>query len=310
MPLTNFNDGVSSFGMPVLPGSNGAIIPPTTGKTLFVSSNGGTGGNFGDGSSPETPFSTIAGALANCRAGKGDLIVCMPGHAESLTGAGALTLSVSGVSVIGLGNGANRPTLTLTSTATTILISAANVLLRNFIIKTSVDELVTCISVTAANAWIDRVDFVETTSAQARQFLLTNASATDLTISNCYHQQATAPGAAAHWISLVGADRARIINNTFLLTGFNGATTAVIGSSATAPVNILIYGNTMVLLGGTTIVSAILLVANTSGMVAYNNIAGAVTAVAGLNAIASCYGIENYATETVNTNGILDPVAT
>ena len=89
----------------------------TTGNIFYVDSGqtttGGTTASFGR--NPDSPFTTLASALAQCTAANGDMIFVMPGHAETLTA--ALNLSTSGVSIIGLGNGDNRPIFTLTATA-------------------------------------------------------------------------------------------------------------------------------------------------------------------------------------------------
>src|SRR6185295_2520008 len=113
------------------------VIPATTGTTYFVSSTLGNAAN--GGRSAGDALATITGAIAKCTASVGDVIVVMPGHVETLSGAAALAINVAGINIIGLGNGSNRPTLTLHTAPTTIAISAANVLVRNIRIKTDVD---------------------------------------------------------------------------------------------------------------------------------------------------------------------------
>ena len=55
----------------------------TTGKVFYV--HYGTGKNgAGAGVFPEAPFKTIDYAIASCTANKGDVILVMPGHSESL----------------------------------------------------------------------------------------------------------------------------------------------------------------------------------------------------------------------------------
>lgn len=305
MPLTNFPQGATSFGVPLL---GGATIPTTTGKYIFVNSvTGGTGA--GRGESPEAPLATLAQGFSAATASKGDVIVLMPGHAETVATASGIDMNKAGVSVVGLGVGANRPTFTLSATASTILISAASILWQNCIVTSSIDELVTCVSVTAASVILDAIDYVDGSAVQTISFLLTSAAADDLVVRNCNHTQGTAPATAGSWIRLIGTDRARIVNNNFNITQQNGATSCVIGSDTTAPLNIVISGNNIIQLGGTTIASAILLVASTSGIVSYNNVGSTATANLGSIAIASCYGAQNFSTNVVNKNGILDPVA-
>lgn len=299
MPLTNFANGVSSFGIP--------IIPMTTGNVFFVNSSGGVDTNPG-GTSPTTPLATIDYAIGLCTANKGDVIIVMPGHAETISAAGGITADVAGISIIGLGNGTNRPTISFGGTAATFAISAANVTVRNLRVTPTIDEVVKMFNITGAYCTLDNIEHFETASCQTIQFALTSAAADYLTIQNCFHYQANAAGSAQLWIQLVGTDCSRILNNTFILALNNAATSAAI-TSTTACVNCQIAGNTILQTGGTTQVSAILLVASSTGFVHDNRVAAAVTTLAGTVALASAYGAENYTLNTANKSGIIDPVA-
>lgn len=300
MSLTPFPNGISSYGVPVIPG-----IPPTTGSVFFVHSGTGNNTTYA-GVDPARPFATIDYAIGFCTANKGDLIIVMPGHAETIAAAGGIAADVAGISIIGLGNGTNRPTLTFSATGSTFAISAANVTVSNMRVTSSVDEMVKMFHVTAAYCTLDRIDHFETTSAQTIQFLLTTNAADFLTVKNCYHQQATAATAAQLWIQLVGMDNARILDNVFILALQNGATCATINAT-TAVINVEIGRNVILQTGGTTQVSAILLVTASTGYVHDNRVAAAVTTLAGTVALASAYGAENYVSHTANKNGILDP---
>jgi hypothetical protein len=278
----------------------------TTGSRFFVHSGTGTDGT-GYGSHPDRPVASISYALGLCTASKGDIIYAMPGHVETIAAAGTLACSKIGVKIIGLGERSNRPLITLAGTDSVIAISAASVVLKNLQITCSIDEVVKAISVTAAFATIDQVDYVETATKQLIQFLLTSALATDLIIRDCVHHQSTAPAANSLWIQLVGADRAKIERNRIFITTTNSASSSVIESDTTAPVNILIKDNIIVQLGGASVVP-VSLVAGTSGFVDGNRVASPKTAIAGSIALASCYGGLNYAAHVVNKNGLLEPV--
>ena len=121
MSLTDFPNGLSSFGMPML--------PMTTGDVFFVSSD--TGGDGNDGTSPDSPRATLDSAIGLCTADKGDMIVIMPGHTENIATASAITNDVAGINVIGLGNGSLRPKFSFTAAAATHVISAGNTLFKN-----------------------------------------------------------------------------------------------------------------------------------------------------------------------------------
>jgi len=138
-----FLAGLSVRRMPLLqthPGNiswvdNGApsILPNVT--------SAGADGNPG---TLQRPLASIAGALLRCQQGNGDIILVKPGHREEITGAGLTTqpagaagtsiaLNVAGVAILGLGQGAQRPTLTFsTAAAANIPVQAMGMSLQNF----------------------------------------------------------------------------------------------------------------------------------------------------------------------------------
>lgn len=284
------------------------MYPQFYGTTIYVDSV--TGSNSNNGLTPTQPVATIDYAIGLCTAAKGDRILVFPSHAESISGAGAIAADVSGVTIEGFGSGNLRPTITLHTTATTIAVSAANVTFKNLRIATDVDAVVKCFNITAAGCTLDKVDFVETSSCAALQFVLTTAAADDLTIKNCsWVQSQTAATATQEWIRLVGADRAKIINNYAALKGYatgNVANGVIVGAT-TLSADVEIVDNRFIHLNSTGNVP-ISLYTGTTGFVGYNSVHSSKTALAGQIAIASCYGSENYASNTVNTSGILDPV--
>lgn len=309
MSPTNFPGGLTSYGVPVLPG--GALLPPTTGKYLFVYS--GTGSNtIYNGDSPERPLATIDYAIGLCTASKGDVIVVMPGHAETLSGAGAIAADVAGVSIVGLGNRSNRPTLTLHTTATTIAVSANNVTFRNLMIATDVDAVVKCFNITGTYCTIDAVDFKDTASCAPLSFITTSAAADFLRVENCiWIQQLAYATATQEWLVLIGADGAVIRNNLAFISGYptgNPANGWIVGKT-TASLGVQIYGNIITCNSGGTGDVPISLLATSTGFVANNYVASSKTAIAGSVALASAFGAENYALNTANKSGILDPVA-
>ena len=109
------------------------VFPNPGAKVLFVNNSTSTtsdgaisGSNGNSGLSPKEPLSTLAGAVAMCKAGRGDVIVIMPGHAETNTA--VVNINVAGVQVIGCGVGNLRPTFTINAAADCIRLSAAGVL--------------------------------------------------------------------------------------------------------------------------------------------------------------------------------------
>lgn len=304
--LAKMRSGVGSEAASYL--IQGINFPSFYGKTFYVDSV--TGSNTYNGLTPGQPVATIAYAISLCTAAKGDRILVFPGHAESISAAGGITVDKSGVSIIGMGNGANRPTITWANTAATFLISAANVLIRNIRCTPSVDEVVTMFSVTAAGVTFDTVDHFETASCQTIQFLLTTAAADDLTVRNCHHAQENAAGSAQAWICLVGVDRARIEDNVFLLALNDSATSAVIRMMTTICKNFVVARNLIKLTGYSSgLVSAILdSVTTSTGLCTDNRIGTNVAANTTINDVPAAYSFNNLCTNAVDKSGIVDPV--
>lgn len=277
---------------------NLADRPKGRGNVFYVHS--GTGASGYAGTSPEYPKATLTQALALCTANIGDIIIVMQGHAEDIIAASGITVSVGGVSIIGLGNGAERPTFTFkTATTATWLVSGANVLIENIIVQNDIDSMALMFSVTGANATFRKVDHVETASKQTLKFIVTTATGDGLTVENCKHVQVTAGG--TKWIDLVGCDNAVIRNNIFHVS----AATFIVGGTTTESLNVTIANNLFV---NPADAASVVLLASSTGMVAYNGGGGAKSAIAGMFALAGAYGVENYSVNTANKSGLLDPV--
>lgn len=105
-------------------------------------------------------FSTVDAVFndANCVAGRGDVILVMPGHNENISAATSLVMDKAAVSVIGLGQGNNRPTFTFTNTAGSIEMDSANCRLSNVRLVASVSAVVVGINVDAAGCRIDHCE--------------------------------------------------------------------------------------------------------------------------------------------------------
>lgn len=161
MAFTNFPNGITSMGVPAV----GNSIPTTNGNYYFVSSVTGSNGN--DGSSMETPYATLAYVVDNkVRANKGDVIVVLPGHTETISSATGMVMDTAGFSVVGLGEGGLRPTFTLgTANTATIAVSAANISISNCIFVANFLSIAACFTLTtAANFTLTNCRFRETSN--------------------------------------------------------------------------------------------------------------------------------------------------
>src|SRR3990167_6846081 len=92
----------------------------TTGRVYFVGNattafvpGGRTGVDLAGatGDNPQNPFASIDYAVGFCAADRGDTIIVLPGHVETVTAAAGLDLDIAGITVLFLGDVATRATI-------------------------------------------------------------------------------------------------------------------------------------------------------------------------------------------------------
>jgi hypothetical protein len=297
MALTNFT-GLAVNGVPVL--GSGPNIPATTGTYFFVHS--GTGSNGNDGRSPASALATIDYAVGLCTADKGDVIIVMPGHAEAVTST-SLTVDVAGISIVGLGRGALRPTLTFGATSSIITVSAANCLLENLLLVGNVDNIVTGISLTATADGCVLRNIEMRDGASNKEFLIAIAIAaacTDVTIDGL--RFAGLAGGATGCIEAAGAaDRFKLINS--YIRGQFSSQMVDLSQAASTDVLIL-YNNLINIETGAGL--GVAMHNSTTGFMAYNNIANLKDTVVGLSGTGMAY-CENYSSNALGASGIILP---
>ena len=181
--LTNLNlpNGVKNAGLTAI----GASSLFTTGKTIYVQSTTGSNGNLGTDST--SPKASVNGAIAAARADLGDIIIVMPGHAETVT-ASSMTLSKADIKIVCLGNGRNTPVFTLNAAASTITVSAADVSWYGGIFEATKLDVASAFTLAAAkNFTLDGGLFIDTTAIlNFLSIVTTNATdnaADDLTVN-------------------------------------------------------------------------------------------------------------------------------
>ena len=193
MSITNFPNGISSFGIPLI--GSGPIL--TTGSVFFVSSVTGSNGN--DGLSAGRPWATVDYAVGRCAANNGDHVIVMPNHAETSTNtAGYWAFDVAGITFIGIGRYNQRPRLLLDAgTSASITVSAADVTLKNFEIASGTADTVNAIDVTAVGAWFDEIEFNDNAADENFFVAIDAAGTTDeevagLSVTRCRYVTADA----------------------------------------------------------------------------------------------------------------------
>ena len=141
MPLTNFPNGVSSFGVPVMGGTN---IPATAGNYLFVNYGTGDDSVGMKSNSAKRPFKTIAKALSLATTNNDDVIVLCGNASHVLTS--MLTVSINRVHFVGMDGssgrryGQNAKISMDVTTATTDIATVLNTGIRNSFHNIKIDN--------------------------------------------------------------------------------------------------------------------------------------------------------------------------
>lgn len=150
---SNFVNGVVVRGVPLIQTHPGKVVWVYNGTTLDTGHKNGSNSNAG---TFNAPYATLAYAITQCRANKGDIIFVKPGHAETISAAAGLVLSVAGIAIVGLGSGSMRPTITLgTANTASITVTANNVLVTNFLFKANFLNIATCFDIANAQVATD-----------------------------------------------------------------------------------------------------------------------------------------------------------
>lgn len=184
MPTSNypngFAQGVNILGLPILNTYGGNVF--------WVNSTGGSDGNKG---TRDRPFATLDYAIGRCTANNGDIIMVMSNHAETITGVGGITADVAGITIVGMGHGAQRPRFLMDGAATvTFVVSAADVVVENLVFASGHADVVRCFNITAAGFTAHKIEFEE--NIVAENFLIpfdfsstTNNNADGASIIQC-----------------------------------------------------------------------------------------------------------------------------
>lgn len=270
---------------------------------------------YGDGAA--VVYTTIALANASCVAARGDVIFVAPGHTESISSATALTMSISGVTVIGLGIGSLRPVITLdTANTATINVTAASVTFKNLIFVANFLNVASCFTLTAATDFrVDSCEFRDTLSTTNFLCIVTTSAvdnaADGLAFMNNYvYGLATTDGAVVS--VLANVLRLQVSNNIVDKAATNDAGHMITLSSKIVG-GARILNNILTVTGASNSAVGIFLTGSgstSSGVVGFNNV-WSLDTTGGLLMTASTglRPMQNYLSGAVDKSGTLTPVA-
>jgi len=292
------------------PGGVWTIIDQSfsTGDRYFVDSGSATGADsVGAGQNPDIPFLTIDYAVGQCTANQGDIIYVMPGHAETVSAAAGLALDVAGIHVIGLGDGANQPTVTLgTATTADVDIDAANVTVENLHFIAALADIDIVIDVNADDFTLRGCRFSQSAVDLNAKICVQDAAAGGsdrITIEDCHAIMYDA--ANTHFVNFAGTGTGHIVRNNRL---FGDWGTMAIGGAGVITY-CLIEGN-VVYNAASTSDAIVNLAATATGSVIFNHGAGAAVQANGITATACVISQNYYGVVSEDLSAILDPIAT
>lgn len=170
--VTNFPNGISSFGWVVTPAAYAAQAWGG-GTTIWVCNRSGC--PSGDGSTPDRPLSSLfgtGGGLAKVNNRPGVTIIVGVGHVESITASTSISgltgASAVNLNIIGLGYGSQRPLFNWTAAASALLQNIAGCWIRNCVFNfssTAATVVTAAMTASAADCGLDSVEIKPATSA-------------------------------------------------------------------------------------------------------------------------------------------------
>ncbi len=210
MALSNygsFQAGVIIRGVPLIQTHPGKVFwvdnsAAGSGDTAKTGSNGNKG-TF------NAPFATVAYAISQCRSGKGDIVFVKPGHAETISGA-VTWGGITGVAIICLGHGSNRPTFSFSATTSKISLTSNDTLLVNPLFISTVDGVVNVLNVSGADCKVIDIEYREDSAVQATDVIIASATATRFKIDGYKYRAFDATAGTVSGIALVGVESADI----------------------------------------------------------------------------------------------------
>lgn len=259
MPITNFPNGVASFGIPQL--AQGSLYDMPSGEAIFVCNRAGV--TNGNGSSRDFPLTSLADAavvIATTNPTKSAFIFVMAGHAENVTGSNIFSASLvnttavtfpAGTRIVCEGFNTNRPTFTLTAAASTFAMNTAGCSIENAIIlcpQTGTTTNTAMVTVSAAGCMVRGCQFQGSSSATALATtgIALGSAATDFFALD--NTGFTVTGTPTSWMSsssTAGPTRCTVMRNdiNWLLSATTGGVVDMSGASASGPTNMSVLQN-------------------------------------------------------------------
>lgn len=246
-----------AFNFPQLPSMslpagamvNGAMVLPAGVNVHYVRS---TPADFDPPEITGRLYSTINAALGQCRSGRGDVVVVLEGHTETIGNSGdAWSNLVAGTTIIGRGYGTMRPTITFNHANAQIDIDVANVMIAGMRFLAAGPAGSTALTV--ANPFAvtapgfhflrNEVEVGIDADQLCTDLFTLSAAADDCTFECNYIYGATAAAITSVMTTTGAVDRLKILNNHIEAGVATAATGVLLDLDNAAILDNLIIGN-------------------------------------------------------------------
>ncbi len=266
-----------------------------------------TGANdTGRGRNPDSPLATLDYAITQAAAG--DTIFLMPNHAETGGNAAIATVNKAGLRIFGLGDGSARPTFTAGHANSRILVSAANVTIRNVRFVAGEDDVVQAILTTNAADYlmVEKCSFESPASDEKLLLGISLVAGTNhVVVRDCYfwsHADAVQSSA----IKAGGACTGLTITGCIALGRWH---VVAIVDLSTAGVTHALIANNFLLNTNADPSRQVSCHANGRGMIASNLCAGSKAEEVGLVGTGMTF-LQNFQVDRANVSGLIKPDTT
>ena len=239
-------EGASAQPLRMLAGPGGAV---SVMQTFYVDDRTGAS-DSNNGTSWETCFATIGAAIDACIADNGDVIMVGANFAQEITGVGTSTefdVDCNGISIIGCGNGNDRPTFTFTTDANNAqcYVTGVDCKLENLRFVGSKAALVELLNINADGLQVINCHFTDDGADEALSHITIDT--TDTTggsrtlIKNCLFESTA--GGATNTAIYINKDLDNIVIEDNVFRGEYDDIVILTGSASHESTNLLIQRN-------------------------------------------------------------------
>ncbi len=249
MPTSNW--GLTLRGLPLHQRHPGEVFWVNN-SSVFP--KGGVKGVDTDPGTHLRPWATIDYAIGRCTASRGDVIMVMAGHTETVStttfALAGINQDVAGVAVVGLGSGSQRPTITFdTDVDATWAVTAANCSIMNMIFVGNFLSVKSAITNSAGPGMtVERCQFEDTDAILGILAAVTttvSVDADDLWISGCHRHSiaTTTPGSLVNIVGTIAG--LTISDNVVFHTVAENGVPAILNHAALVITELLMERNSV-----------------------------------------------------------------